>query len=425
MLVFAQITEEQISKAADCKHAIDITGKKEFHLNQSPEGYGAIMDISSSNSKDIFYFEKEHYTIWYKFTIQKPQLLEFDIIPDAMKDDYDFLLFKKSGTDFCESIKNKKVKPVRTNISRNDSTIGSKTGLKKGAQDLFVHSGPGPAYSEAVYVREGDEYYLVLDNVYGNGKGHLLRFNTTGYDIAKAVPPKAEPPIERPVPEPVAPQPEKVVESKYKYVAFLVKDSATNATMDAEITITRLQRKIAEFQQKADKEKLVEIEPESKYNIEIYSVGYQTTSTELMLPHNQGSDTILHEVLLSRLKTGEKISLRNINFTGNTPWVLQQSYPAMDALLNFMKKNPEVEIELGGHTSGCLGAGKKMYVGLDGKNHGNCKKLSNERAISVKNYLVNNGVDDKRVETKGYADSQPAYQSEALNRRVEVTILSE
>ena len=37
-----------------------------------------------------------------------------------------------------------------------------------------MHSGLGDSYSKALTVNKGEVYYLVLDNVYENGKGHTL-----------------------------------------------------------------------------------------------------------------------------------------------------------------------------------------------------------------------------------------------------------
>ncbi len=55
-------------------------------------------------------------------------------------------------------------------------------------------------------------------------------------------------------------------------------------------------------------------------------------------------------------------------------------------------------------------------------------KLSRERVEVVKQYLVDRGVEEKRIEGKGYGGSKPiasnkSEETRSLNRRVEFTIL--
>jgi len=58
------------------------------------------------------------------------------------------------------------------------------------------------------------------------------------------------------------------------------------------------------------------------------------------------------------------------------------------------------------------------------------QRLSQDRAMSVRNYLIKHGIDTKRVIAKGYGESQPVAsndtpQDRQKNRRTEVRIISE
>jgi len=80
-----------------------------------------------------------------------------------------------------------------------------------------------------------------------------------------------------------------------------------------------------------------------------------------------------------------------------------------------MKENPNIRIMLEGHTDN---VGSEEY-NLD---------LSENRARSVFNYLAANGVDEARMEYKGYGFSRPIDTNEteegrAQNRRTEMRIL--
>jgi outer membrane protein OmpA-like peptidoglycan-associated protein len=48
--------------------------------------------------------------------------------------------------------------------------------------------------------------------------------------------------------------------------------------------------------------------------------------------------------------------------------------------------------------------------------------LSEKRAMSVKNALVQRGVDPARIQTAGYGKSQPISSDDAMNRRVSIVI---
>jgi OOP family OmpA-OmpF porin len=86
------------------------------------------------------------------------------------------------------------------------------------------------------------------------------------------------------------------------------------------------------------------------------------------------------------------------------------SYPELDAFVAFMKNVPSARGELQGHTDN---VGKAAYN----------LKLSQQRADSVKAYVVGKGVDASRISTRGYGLTQPVADNKtaegrAQNRRV-------
>ena len=87
-----------------------------------------------------------------------------------------------------------------------------------------------------------------------------------------------------------------------------------------------------------------------------------------------------------------------------------------------LSNNPSIKVEIQGHTDS---KGKKSFN----------KKLSQKRAESVKNYLVKKGINPERVKAVGYGEDQPIAKNtnadgsdneegRALNRRIELKILS-
>jgi OOP family OmpA-OmpF porin len=80
-----------------------------------------------------------------------------------------------------------------------------------------------------------------------------------------------------------------------------------------------------------------------------------------------------------------------------------------------LQEQPSVRIRIEGHTDG-QGDPKTNLV------------LSQQRALSVLNYLVSAGVGAKRVEHAGYGDTRPiagndTEESRAQNRRVELVTI--
>jgi outer membrane protein OmpA-like peptidoglycan-associated protein len=111
------------------------------------------------------------------------------------------------------------------------------------------------------------------------------------------------------------------------------------------------------------------------------------------------------------LEKGKKVVLRGINFefnkatlTSDSEWILAMAYNALIA-------NPDVQIEISGHTDN---------VGSDAYN----QTLSLKRAQSVKNWLVKKGIASNRMKTVGKGENEPMASNEteegrAENRRIE------
>ncbi len=121
------------------------------------------------------------------------------------------------------------------------------------------------------------------------------------------------------------------------------------------------------------------------------------------------------EVKLSPAVAGEKIELRNIFFETASYALLPASTVELDKLVKLMKANPQMRIEVGGHTDN---------IGKDAAN----QVLSEQRANAVRNFLLDQGIDAGRVTAKGYGATRPVAtndneQGRALNRRTEVTVL--
>lgn len=114
-------------------------------------------------------------------------------------------------------------------------------------------------------------------------------------------------------------------------------------------------------------------------------------------------------------KVGQKIILRNIQFETAKWTLLDESFETLDSLVELMLKFPDMRVEISGHTD----------------NKGNKKSnetLSLNRANAVVQFLVDNGIEAERLESKGHGQNQPIDTNDTEegrynNRRVEFVIL--
>ena len=84
-------------------------------------------------------------------------------------------------------------------------------------------------------------------------------------------------------------------------------------------------------------------------------------------------------------------------------------------LTAFLQRNPELHVELAGHTDN---------VGSESYN----LKLSTDRANVVRQALIENGIDEARLKAQGYGSSKPlvpndSEENRARNRRTEMIII--
>ncbi|PLX14496.1 MAG: hypothetical protein C0597_09950 [Marinilabiliales bacterium] len=119
---------------------------------------------------------------------------------------------------------------------------------------------------------------------------------------------------------------------------------------------------------------------------------------------------------LDKIDVGAKMILNNIFFETNKATIKEESTAELERVAKLLKENPTIRLEISGHTDN---------VGSYRAN----QKLSESRAKSVVDYLIQQGVAAGRLEYKGYSFNQPVAdnntaEGRARNRRVEFKVLS-
>lgn len=396
---------------ADCGGIIDLLpADTVFGPTTAPIGPGATLEISG-DKKGLYAFEKEHNTVWYRFRVPYDCELTFDVIPISTKDDYDFILYKFSGKLFCAEVFKQTAKPVRTCISRFDPALASRTGLKTGASDEYVNSGPGASYCKPLAVKKGEVYVLVLDNVYPNGKGHTLKLHykrtpsvisqQTGVQQAETLP--------------------QALSIKVRVI-----DKLTRNPVKANVQIMYKKYSDAPPRYQGDSTTGFDyvLDLNTAYLVRAEAIHYFGCMREVRAVASPKKIELVVE--MERIAVGRNVAFNAILFVGGQATFMNESIPELETLLRTMQQNPNLVIRVEGHVNCPVGT-----QDCDGRAKADSDmKLSVARAKAVVDYLEGKGIAADRMSYKGYGATQMLYpeaRSEdkmQQNRRVEIAIVS-
>lgn len=175
--------------------------------------------------------------------------------------------------------------------------------------------------------------------------------------------------------------------------------------------------------------------------------GYRKMEHQIDLNNIAGSspslslsgDTVFIDFELSRLKTGDIVTMYNVYFFNNAAVMKPESRYEVNQLLEMLQENENYQIVIHGHTNGNgYGPIIKMqdrdvnFFALSSDNKegkGSARQLSLERASAIQRYLAHQGITMKRMKVKGWGGKKMLYQANdpkaKQNVRVEVEIKSE
>jgi len=121
------------------------------------------------------------------------------------------------------------------------------------------------------------------------------------------------------------------------------------------------------------------------------------------------------ELTAGRIRNGQAIRVEQLQFDIDSINIKASFIPILDEVFEFLTDNPGITVEVGGHTNGLC---QDEF----------CIRLSTARAKSVAEYLINKGIDAKRVLFKGYGRTIPIAtnstpEGRQKNQRVEIKIV--
>ena len=199
----------------------------------------------------------------------------------------------------------------------------------------------------------------------------------------------------------------------------LVRDKNTKEPLSASIELFDLDsnRKIGDFETNSETGKfLLSLPAGHHYKILVKSPGYRSHEETFDIPDSSGFQK--KELIIELESDGSEMPehLKNIEFDFDKSNVQgSEAARRLDMVADYMKRHPDVKVLISGHTDS---------MGTDEYN----QALSERRAKTAADYLVNKGISRNRMTTKGYGESRPIDTNETdegrqHNRRVEFEIV--
>lgn len=169
-----------------------------------------------------------------------------------------------------------------------------------------------------------------------------------------------------------------------------------------------------------------EVDTNGVYNVQAEKRGYFTNNVAFKVKGAKfREEAISYEetyryynmtIQLPKVVIGKEIVLQNIFYDFDKSNIRADAEPDLQLLIDFMKKNPDVVVELGSHTDA---------RGNDAYN----MRLSDARAKSAVDYIVENGIDKSRIVPVGYGETKHVIEDAQTeeehqkNRRTEFKVV--
>ena len=153
------------------------------------------------------------------------------------------------------------------------------------------------------------------------------------------------------------------------------------------------------------------------YIAKIAGVGEQQKYQTFTMPKAREGQSYGKTRFTIKYEPPKVYTLDNVYFDVGKAKLRDKSFTELNELVDYMKRKKNIEIEIAGHTDNT------------GSKEDNLK-LSQRRASRVKKYLINKGIDARRIKAKGYGEDQPVAgnntkEGRQKNRRTEVRIIGE
>ena len=208
---------------------------------------------------------------------------------------------------------------------------------------------------------------------------------------------------------------------KVNYFKGIVFDKETKKRLEAKFDLTDLETSKTIVESRSDPvngEFLVALPTNKNYALNVSKTGYLFYSEHFELKgENTKAKPFIKDIPLQLIKTGESVVLKNIFFDTDKFDLKPESESELGKLIQLLKSNPQIKIEIGGHTDNAGTPEHNLTLSLN-------------RAKSVYDYLVKNQINQNRLAYKGYGQTKPIDTNDteggkANNRRTEFSVVQE
>lgn len=162
------------------------------------------------------------------------------------------------------------------------------------------------------------------------------------------------------------------------------------------------------------------LEKDSDYELTGEKSGFRSDMASVTTKNLTDSKEIVQNLYLQQIELNKEIRLENIYYDFDKSAIRPDAAKELDKLVKIMKDNPTIWIALGSHTDS---RGNDQYN----------QWLSQSRANSAVQYIIDHGIDKNRIEAKGYGETRLLNKcvngakcsaaEHQLNRRTEFSIL--
>lgn len=330
--------------------------------------------VNESNVNALYYLYQDKYTFWYKFIVHKSMEIQFSVAPSNSDDRYRAVAFRSGADDFCDRLITEGVQP-----------------LNLYPKPIFGEDG-SILYKNTIDASVGDTIYISVLSLNDKDCGHFLYIEAQNRSLSMhAIHGPCYDFVYLDIPD-------------FGAAEMVAEDVQLDIDLGSELAIT------------SDEE----IQVEETHDLK----GFGALSTIEVQSKEE-----------SLVSVGDKLVLNKVFFYNNTYALKPDADVELNQLVDFLKGNPEVRIEVQGHSANNTeeiipdpnfkGQGKEWNF------KGSAFQLSEERANAVRDYLIQEGIHKKRLTAKGYGDTQKrvsnasTFEEFEQNMRVEILITKE
>ena len=198
--------------------------------------------------------------------------------------------------------------------------------------------------------------------------------------------------------------PEHLKPTKTLYFEGTVFDIETNKPLKGKFKLVDLDSGKEVIISEADPitgEFMVSLPVNKQYALSVEYPNYSFFSKNFNMTNPDNLEAIHMDVPMIPLSSDKPVLLENIFFDLSEATLRQESFVELNKLVSFLQDNTNLKIEIGGHTD-TRGDAKDNHT------------LSQNRALSVYNYLVEKGISKERLTYKGYGETLPVMSDEQI-----------